>query len=98
MKVAIRTGTTVAAVLLILLHPGTCSGQALDGPPANPEMKYSTETPPGVDVPDTIETRLGTLRFFDGFPDRATADTLYDNLDFQRAVQAFLFAIFYFVL
>ena len=36
---------------------------------------------------------MGTLNFFDGFPDRATAEKLYDNLDFQRAVQAYLMAI-----
>ena len=23
-------------------------------------------------TPDTVETRIGTLRFFDGFPDKAT--------------------------
>jgi hypothetical protein len=36
---------------------------------------------------------LGTLRFTDGYPDDATAQKLYDNLDFQRAVQANLLAI-----
>ena len=40
-----------------------------------------------------METRLGKLRFFDGFPDDATVEKLYDNLDFQRAVQAYLLAI-----
>jgi hypothetical protein len=34
--------------------------------------------------------RLGTLNFFDGFPDEATIAKVYDNLDFQRGVQAFL--------
>jgi hypothetical protein len=40
-----------------------------------------------------VETRLGTLNFFDGFPDKPTAEKLFDNLDFQRAVQAYLLAI-----
>ena len=31
--------------------------------------------------------------FFDGFPDKPTAEKLLDNLDFQRAVQAYLLAI-----
>jgi hypothetical protein len=44
--------------------------------------------PPGVASPDKVETRPGTLNFFDGFPDKASVDKLYDNLDFQRAVQA----------
>jgi hypothetical protein len=36
---------------------------------------------------------LGTLRFFDGFPDKETVKKVYDNLDFQRGVQAFLTAL-----
>ena len=49
--------------------------------------------PPGVASPDQVETRLGTLNFFDGFPDKASAAKLLDNLDFQRAVQAYLLAL-----
>jgi len=52
--------------------------------------KMTTDIPAGILTPNTVETRLGTLRFFDGFPDEATVQTVYDNLDFQRAVQAFL--------
>ena len=37
-----------------------------------------------------METRIGTLKFNDGFPDDATVQKVYDNLDFQRGVQAFL--------
>ena len=41
-----------------------------------------------------VDTRLGTLGFFDGFPDDAQRRRLlYDNLDFQRAVQAYLLAL-----
>ena len=58
-----------------------------------PTYKYSTPTPPGVAFPDASETRLGTLRFTDGYPSDATAQTLFDNLDFQRAVQAYLLAL-----
>jgi hypothetical protein len=57
------------------------------------KYKYATKLPPGIASPDTVDTRLGTLKFFDGFPDKATAEKLYDNLDFQRAVQAYLLAI-----
>jgi hypothetical protein len=55
--------------------------------------KMTTEIPAGILTPDRVETRLGTLRFFDGLPDEATVQALYDNLDFQRAVQAFLAAL-----
>jgi len=51
--------------------------------------KTTTAIPPGIAAPNEVETRLGTLTFFDGFPDDATVQKLYDNLDFQRAVQAF---------
>jgi hypothetical protein len=57
------------------------------------KMKMTTTVPPGIASPNTVETRLGTLRFFDGFPDNASVEKLYDNLDFQRAVQAYLLAL-----
>ncbi|HET9016932.1 MAG TPA: DUF1254 domain-containing protein [Thermomicrobiaceae bacterium] len=59
--------------------------------PMKPRM--ATEIPASITTPDTVETRLGTLRFFDGLPDEATVQTVYDNLDFQRGVQAFLTAL-----
>jgi hypothetical protein len=55
--------------------------------------RMATDIPASITTPDSVETRLGTLRFFDGFPDEATVATVYDNLDFQRAVQAFLTAL-----
>ncbi|HEU5424375.1 MAG TPA: DUF1254 domain-containing protein [Nitrolancea sp.] len=55
--------------------------------------KMATEIPAAITTPDRVETRLGTLRFFDGLPDAATVQTVYDNLDFQRAVQTFLTAL-----
>jgi hypothetical protein len=58
-----------------------------------PKMKMTTDIPPGITTPDSVETRLGTLKFFDGFPDDATVQKVYDNLDFQRGVQAFLIAM-----
>ena len=56
-------------------------------------LTMATEIPASITTPDSVETRLGTLRFFDGLPDAATVETVYDNLDFQRGVQAFLSAI-----
>ena len=58
-----------------------------------PRLKMTTDIPPEITTPDAVETRLGTLRFFDGFPDDETVDKVYDNLDFQRGVQAFLTAM-----
>src|SRR5580698_8255552 len=55
-----------------------------------PKMKMTTEIPPEITTPDSVETRIGTLKFFDGFPDDNTTRLVYDNLDFQRGVEAFL--------
>ncbi|MDA8486269.1 DUF1254 domain-containing protein [Pseudomonas resinovorans] len=41
-------------------------------------------------TPDSVETRLGTLNFFDGMPDAATVEKLYDNLDLVRGMETFL--------
>lgn len=56
----------------------------------NIKPKMATEIPPEITTPDRVETRLGTLNFFDGVPDKATCETVYDNLDFMRAVEVFL--------
>ena len=85
----------LCVVLAAAVAVGAFTGyaQELTGPPANPKVKYSTPPASGVNSPDKVETRLGTLKFFDGFPEKATAEKLLDNLDFQRAVQAYLLAI-----
>ena len=43
-------------------------------------------------APESVETRIGTLNFEQGFPTEETARKLYDEMDFQRAVQAYLWA------
>jgi len=58
-----------------------------------PKMKMTTDIPPGIATPDKLETRIGTLTSFDGMPDEKTTQLAYDNLDFQRAVQAYLSGI-----
>jgi hypothetical protein len=56
----------------------------------NLKPKMATEIPPEITTPDRVETRLGTLNFFDGVPDNATCEKLYDNLDLMRGVEVFL--------
>src|SRR5580658_4690636 len=55
-----------------------------------PAMKMTTDIPSVITTPGSVATRLGTLNFFDGFPDDATVEKVMDNLDFSRGVQAFL--------
>jgi hypothetical protein len=50
-----------------------------------PKMKMTTNIPAEITTPDSIETSLGTLRFFDGLPDKVTVEKVFDNLDFMRA-------------
>ena len=49
-----------------------------------------TPIPPFLTTPDSVETSIGTLKFRDGIPDAATASKVYDQLDLQRGVEAFL--------
>ena len=51
---------------------------------------YSANVPPSIVTPDTVHTRIGALKFFDGLPDQSTVQTVYDHLDFVRGVEAFL--------
>jgi hypothetical protein len=98
-----RARTTLAAVAVLaagaLLGWLAASGRfvpdarAQEKSPADGKPKFATDIPPAVSTPDRVETRLGTLRFTDGFPDDATVQKVYDNLDFQRGVQAFLNAM-----
>ena len=41
-----------------------------------PSHATTTPIPSGIEVPDEVATRLGTLRFFDGCPDDETTRTL----------------------
>ena len=54
------------------------------------KYRMTTDIPENITTPDEVETRLGTLKFFDGLPDDATVQKVYDNLDFMRGVEVFL--------
>ncbi|MBN3852261.1 DUF1254 domain-containing protein [Paraburkholderia sp. Ac-20340] len=57
---------------------------------ADARYKMTTPLPPQILTPSTVETRIGKLEFTDGVPTPSTAQLVYDNLDFQRGVEAFL--------
>ena len=89
-----RSTSSLSSAFAAALLLASCS--ALD--PAQdssepPRMKMTTEIPDGIATPDRLETRIGTLTAVDGVPDEATVRTVYDNLDFQHGVQAFLSGI-----
>jgi hypothetical protein len=79
----------LASASTILLYAVRVISVAL----AQQRYKMSTPIPASIPVPNQLETRFGTLNFFDGFPDKASTEKLYDNLDFQRATQSYLLAL-----
>ena len=56
----------------------------------NPTPNFNTHIPEKIMTPDRVETRIGTLEFYDGLPTKETAKTVFDNLDFMRGVEVFL--------
>jgi hypothetical protein len=51
---------------------------------------YNTPIPSSIMTPDSVESRLGTLEFFDGVPTQETADNVMENLLFLRGIESFL--------
>ncbi len=82
-----------ASALRGAFGPGTAQAQPLIGTPTPPAFRYTTPMPSGVASPPSVDTRFGRLNFFDGVPDAASTDAIYDNLIFQQAVQAYLLGI-----
>jgi hypothetical protein len=58
---------------------------------------HAEEVKPTVGTPQMIDTRIGTLEFThdfaNGYPTDATIEKLYDERDFQRACQAYLWSL-----
>jgi hypothetical protein len=51
--------------------------------------KMTTDIPENITTAEKVETRLGTLDFFDGLADEAAVEKVYENLDFMRAAEVF---------
>jgi len=61
--------------------------------PSGTRPLMATDIPASITTPDRVETRIGTLEFFDGFPTPETVELIYDNLDFMRGIESFLTSI-----
>jgi hypothetical protein len=70
-----------------------CLASVFALPASAQQYKYQTPIPPGIATPDKLDTSIGTLNLHDGYPDAATVQKIYDNLDASRALQAFLLAL-----
>ena len=88
-----RDALMLGATSLVVSAVVPASAQTKVDAQIAPKMKMTTDIPPSLTTPDKVEIRIGTLNFIDGFPDKATADKVYDNLAFQRGVQAYLTAL-----
>ncbi|MEE9238656.1 MAG: DUF1254 domain-containing protein [Thermodesulfobacteriota bacterium] len=75
--------TVCVLLVTFLLAPDVAFAES-KGPGVSKEILESISTP------DKVETMIGTLEFFDGFPTEETVDKVYDNLDFIRGVEVFL--------
>jgi hypothetical protein len=55
------------------------------------KYKMTTETPEGIATPDVLNSSmLGDLNFFDGIPYPETAEKIYDFIDLNNAVNAYV--------
>ncbi len=88
-----RKAITSLAVLAVMQLGVASTSVMAQTAQAQGKPKYATEMPAGITAPAEVKTRLGTLKTVDGFPDAATIEKVYDNLDFQRGVQAVLTAM-----
>ena len=59
--------------------------------PALPQLATAqTAIPPSVSTPNKVDSRIGPLEFRDGVPTKATADKLFETVDFSYAYRAFM--------
>ncbi len=72
----------IACLLSTMLITAASADQSTQG--------YNTKIPEKIMTPDKVQTRIGTLQFFDGMPTEATVEAVYENLDLMRGVETFL--------
>ena len=87
---------TVSVSLWVLLLAGCPSPTPAKVVTVQPASENADEgmaaqrATPGTTV---LDTRLGTITLTHGFPTQDSVEKLYDQLDFQRACQAYLWAL-----
>jgi hypothetical protein len=85
-----KTKFNKLAVMFLILALFSCNNQEK----VNSNSESTSEIEPikkHIVTPSVVESeRLGTLSYFDGYPSKETVQKVYDNLDFNRGVEAFL--------
>ena len=79
-----KAGKVIVLAVTSLLMLATTHAQD------SPKMKMTTDIPASIDDAGQSGDALGTLKLRDGYPDAATVEKVYDNLDFERGMQAYL--------
>ncbi|MFO1458830.1 MAG: DUF1254 domain-containing protein [Verrucomicrobiota bacterium] len=82
-------GEAIACALAVALLNG-CATQHDTTSVSGAAPKFAPDVPAKITTPDTVHTRIGTLRFKDGAPDPATVQLAYDQIDFSRGIDSFL--------
>lgn len=83
---AVTSGVGIA--ILSLITSGCAA--VIEKPP---EAQMTTDRRSAMTDSQGLDTHIGTLEFRSGYPTDETAEKLYDELDLQRAVQAYLWAL-----
>jgi len=68
-----QTLLLIAASVALAVTAANVFAQATPG--------FNNKIPSKILTPDSVETRIGTLEFFDGFPTNGTTQKVFDNLD-----------------
>jgi hypothetical protein len=88
MKLIRNLNLVAAAFASALVLTSAHAQKPTAGSPPTPG--FNNKIPPEILTPSTVETRIGTLKYFDGLPTKETSQKVYDNLDFLRGVEVFL--------
>jgi hypothetical protein len=73
MRITKRTfiSAALAGAIAVTIFTGSATQRA--------RAQAAAGIPPAITTPDKVETRIGTLEFKDGMPDKASVETLYHN-------------------
>ena len=81
-----KSNATAGLICAALAMAGTAAVTWAD----SHKYQQTTDIPASITTPDKVKTSIGQLEFFDGVPDKATVDKVYDYVDRARAVEAFI--------
>ena len=86
------TKNLITVLALVGLLVTACQPKHDSNAASNPEQ-YSEETYGSESNMESRDTRIGYLAFENGYPSNETVEMIYDELDFQRACQAYIWGL-----